>query len=89
MITSDLIQENDDRGANPKRHRRKAVRQGLVLLAAFFCQMISLGFAFSLGVFYVEFVASFPVGRGTVSWATSLCSGLLFGAGKMVLCKLA
>ncbi|XP_064611529.1 monocarboxylate transporter 13-like [Liolophura sinensis] len=78
-----MAREND-RDVKPKYHRTKVVRQGLVLLAAFFCQMISLGFAFSLGVFYVEFVASFPVGRGAVSWATSLCSGLLFGAGLFV-----
>ncbi|XP_064606374.1 monocarboxylate transporter 13-like [Liolophura sinensis] len=37
-----------------------------------------------LGIYYVEFLESFETSRGIVSWTTSICSGLVFGAGLFV-----
>lgn len=58
-------------------------RKWLVLVGAFVCQVFSAGFGNSVGVFFVEFLETFHTGRAVVGWATSICSGLVFGAGKI------
>ncbi|XP_064606116.1 monocarboxylate transporter 14-like [Liolophura sinensis] len=61
-----------------KSHRTEKF---MVLFGAFISQLFSAGFANTLGLFYVEFLETFDTSRVQVGWATSICSGLVFGAG--------
>ncbi len=54
----------------------------VVLTASFMLQAISGGIAFSVGVFFVEFLEAFDEGKGVTAWIGAINTGLLFGAGK-------
>ena len=54
----------------------------VIVASSFFLQAISGGIAFSVGVFFVEFLTEFNQGKGMTAWIGSINTGLLFGAGK-------
>ncbi len=54
----------------------------VVVTSSFLLQAIGGGVAFSFGVFFVEFLATFAEGKGTTAWIGSINTGLLFGAGR-------
>ena len=55
----------------------------IVVVASFLMQTISGGLAFSVGVYFVEFLETFKEGAGNTAWTGSINTGLLFGAGKV------
>lgn len=55
----------------------------IVVVASFLMQTISGGLAFSVGVYFVEFLETFKEGAGNTAWTGSINTGLLFGAGPL------
>ena len=54
----------------------------VIVFCSFMLQAISGGIAFSVGIYFVEFLDTFGRGTGATAWIGSINSGLLFGAGK-------
>jgi len=48
----------------------------VILFAAFMCNVTFDGIVFSFGIFYLEFLDHFKVGRGPTSWIGSVISGV-------------
>lgn len=46
------------------------------------CQMIAVGWSFSLGLLYVEWLEEFKTGKGQTAIVPSLSGGIVFGAGE-------
>lgn len=55
----------------------------IIVMASFLLQAISGGIAFSVGVFFVEFLEAFKDTNGRTAWIGSINTGLLFGAGPL------
>ncbi len=56
----------------------------VVVMSSFLLQAIGGGIAFSVGVFFVEFLGTFGQGKGATAWIGSINTGLLFGAGRSI-----
>ena len=49
---------------------------------AFFVQMLTTGFTYAIGVYYVEFLAVFNESNGQTAWISSLKYGIQGAMGK-------
>ena len=71
---------------SPTRSQEARVPDGgygwVVVVASFLLQTVSGGIAFSVAVYFVEFLETFKGGKGETAWVGSINTGLLFGAGK-------
>ena len=56
----------------------------VVLVAAFFCNVVFDGIIFSFGLFYLEFLHYFNVGESTTSWISSVISGTYALVGRFI-----
>ena len=54
----------------------------IIVFSSFMLQAISGGIAFSVGIYFVEFLETFGQGKGQTAWIGSINTGLLFGGGK-------
>jgi len=59
-----------------RRLQRDAGWSWVILVAAFLCNVTFDGIIFSFGIFYLEFLDYFNVGRGPTSWIGSVISGV-------------
>jgi len=55
----------------------------VIVFASFMAQAVSVGMAFSFGVYYVEFLEQFEGTRGQLAWVGALCTGALFATGPL------
>ena len=65
----------------------------IVLAASFVTNMLTIGFTYSIGVYYVEFLSVFNESKGYTALISSLNFGMLCGVGmldrlKFIECKL-
>ncbi|XP_070491852.1 monocarboxylate transporter 14-like isoform X1 [Chironomus tepperi] len=56
----------------------------VIVIASFFCNCIVDGIVYSFGIFLDDFCKYFDVGKGTISWAGSLLSGVYMCVGPIV-----
>ena len=56
----------------------------LVCAAIFFCNMVTLGFSYSIGVYYVVFLDVFGHSSGVTAWVSSLNYGTAMFIGKSI-----
>ena len=54
----------------------------VVCAVAFSAHLLTSGFSFSIGVYYVEFLNVFNQSKGTTAWVASLNFGILCLVGK-------
>lgn len=53
----------------------------MIVVCSFFNQALSVGLAFSVGVYYTEWLDAYGQSQGLTAWIGGLNTGLLFGAG--------
>lgn len=56
----------------------------VIVLASFVCNCVVDGIVYSFGVFIGDFSEHFNVGKGTISWAGSLLSGVYMCVGNKI-----
>lgn len=85
QLTEAHVKNNNKTGQMSNQDSREAVPDGgwglMIVFASFLANLVTNGIAYSLGIFYFEFLVFYKSGKGETAWLGSLVPALtlLFG----------